>query len=265
MTALPNAAAGASGGLPVLDAALLIGSDVIAWNGGLLSEGAQVTVFVADESNLATTLDDVYDEVFDADHGLEAIRDRGDAAWGSGALTGPSSVTLTWRDAGGAAVPLVDFTIIGQGSGRASAAGVKAFGLPDGTYTVVSRPTALVLFANATLVVSGTTAATITGTSAALPEPSAPDKVVAYVDDAAGAAGVRLRYRVISGPGADGYTYDRAIQTTDASGVGGRVTVELFRDCTYQFQRGEGTEWMDVSTHDRGENFALPEILGQQG
>lgn len=92
-----------------------------------------------------------------------------------GALTGPNSVTLTFEDSNGDPVPLVDFTVVGQGVGRASVNGVSAFGLAAGSYTVVARAAGL-LFANTTLTVDGTETLTITGTDTVLAAPSAPDK-----------------------------------------------------------------------------------------
>jgi hypothetical protein len=92
----------------------------------------------------------------------------------TGALTGPSAVTLTFLDSNSDPVPLVDFTIQGQGVARANSSGVASFGLSDGTYTVVSRPTLGIVFNSATLVVDGDTAQSIIGASSVI-VPSGPD------------------------------------------------------------------------------------------
>lgn len=97
-------------------------------------------------------------------------------------LSGPSSVTLTFEDSNSDPVPLVRFTVVGQASGQANASGVSAFGLLDGSYTVVAAPTNGVFFANTALVVSGTTALTITGTSPAITPPVNPDLSLVYGD-----------------------------------------------------------------------------------
>lgn len=97
-------------------------------------------------------------------------------------LSGPSSVTLTFEDSNSDPVPLVRFTVVGQASGQADASGVSAFGLLDGSYTVVAAPTNGVFFANTALVVSGTTALTITGTSPAITPPVNPDLSLVYGD-----------------------------------------------------------------------------------
>jgi hypothetical protein len=91
---------------------------------------------------------------------------------GGTGLSGPSTVTLTFRDAGGAPVPLVDFTVVGVGPGRSDVSGVAVFGINDGTYTVVANATSAVLFAPATLVVSGATAQDITGSANIIPPAS---------------------------------------------------------------------------------------------
>ncbi len=92
---------------------------------------------------------------------------------GGSGLEGPNSITLTFEDSNNDPVPLVDFTIVGQGPGRSGVDGIAAFGLSDGTYTVAARAAGL-LFANATLTVTGTTAQTITGTAVVITPPADP-------------------------------------------------------------------------------------------
>lgn len=141
-------------------------------------------------------------------------------------IDGPSSVTLTFHDSLAATVPLVRFTIVGQASGTANTSGVAAFGLLDGSYTVVSAPTNGVFFANTTLTVSGTTALTITGTSPTITPPSNPDLSLVYGDltDLSGnpAAGVKVIFTLVSeGPAIDGGILQQAppeVATTDSGG-----------------------------------------------
>lgn len=121
---------------------------------------------------------------------------------GGSGLSGPSSVTLTFEDSNEDAVPFVDFTIVGQGYGRANASGVSAFGLADGSYTVVGRPTNGVVFSNSALTVSGTTTLTITGTTPVITPPADPSLCLLYgylvtLDDQP-AVGVRIRITLVS-------------------------------------------------------------------
>ena len=85
MTALPNAVADAAGGLPISDAGGL----------DLDSEFAKVGTpsdFGSGTSTLAANLQDIADNgtaTFDrSTDSLQAIRDRGDAAWVTGSGTG---------------------------------------------------------------------------------------------------------------------------------------------------------------------------------
>jgi len=124
-------------------------------------------------------------------------------------LSGPSSVTLTFEDSNSDPVPLVNFTILGIASGQADVDGEAAFGLLDGTYTVVAAPTQGVFFPNTTLVVSGTTTQTITGTSPTVTPPANPDLSLVYGDlvDLSGnpLAGVKVKFTLVStGAAVDG-------------------------------------------------------------
>lgn len=100
---------------------------------------------------------------------------HGSGSWedlGGTGLDGPSPVTLTFVDSLGAPIPSVEFTVIGQGFGRATTAGVAAFGLAPGSYSVVSRNESYVLFPLVTLVVTTSGSATIVGQYPAQPSPS---------------------------------------------------------------------------------------------
>lgn len=141
-------------------------------------------------------------------------------------LTGPSSVTLTFQDSLSAAVPLVNFTIVGQASGTANTSGVAAFGLLDGTYTVAAAPKNGVFFANTTLTVSGTTALTITGTSPTVTPPANPDLSLVYgnLDDLEGnpVVGASVKFTLVAdGPAIDGGILQQTppvTTTTDSDG-----------------------------------------------
>jgi hypothetical protein len=192
----------------------------------------------------ASTIATQVNTTLTASHGTGSWQTGAGGGGGSG-LSGPSSVTLTFHDASNAAVPLVQFTVQGQGAGRANSSGVATFGLPDGTYTVTAQITAGVVFADTTLTVSGTTAQTITGSNLSLPSPNSPSQQAAsiYCYSQAGAvqSGQVIEYRVLT----TGTTGGRAIAgrwaQSAASDVNGLVTLQLIVGETYELRRDGGT------------------------
>lgn len=127
-------------------------------------------------SLIATTVRDV-DNTSPAANSLGAAVN----AAGGGGLSGPSTVSLTFVDALSNPVPLVEFSIAGQGIARANVSGVATFGLANGTFTVTAASTSGVIFPVSTLVVSGTTSETITGRSpSAIIPPVDPDISLVY-------------------------------------------------------------------------------------
>lgn len=147
-------------------------------------------------------------------------------------LSGPSSVTLTFEDSNNDPVPLVRFTIVGQASAIADTNGQAAFGLLDGSYTVVAAPTNGVFFANTALVVSGTTALTITGTSPSVTPPVNPDLSLVYGDlvDLSGnpVAGALVRFTLDSaGPAMDGGILQQQPPITTTTDSAGHFELEL--------------------------------------
>jgi hypothetical protein len=200
----------------------------------------------------------------------EAIRDRGDVAWltgGGSGLSGPSSVTLTFHDAGGNPVPLVDFTIIGQGSDRAGSDGVKTFGLPNGSYTVVARITNAVVFGNTALVVSGTTPLTITGTGQNIAAQTDPGLTNAYTTLVRGngtlAANETVKFRAVRGGATDprSYDHDRFNATSDANGL---LVVPHVKGGTYTARWANGkTVTYTVPTNAAGTWPIAPTIPGE--
>lgn len=147
-------------------------------------------------------------------------------------LSGPSSVTLTFRDSLLAPVPLVNFTILGQASGTANTSGVAAFGLLDGTYTVVAAPKNGVFFPNTTLVVSGTTTANIDGTSPSVTPPANPDLSLVYGDlyDLQGnpAVGIQAKFSLVSdGPVIDAGILQQNPPQTATTDSAGHFEIEL--------------------------------------
>lgn len=147
-------------------------------------------------------------------------------------LSGPSSVTLTFEDSNSDPVPLVHFTIVGQASAVADTNGQSSFGLLDGTYTVVAAPTNGVFFPNTEIVVSGTTAETITGTSPSVTPPVNPDLSLVYGDlvDLSGnpVAGALVRFTLdSSGPAMDGGILQQQPPITATTDSAGHFELEL--------------------------------------
>jgi antitoxin component HigA of HigAB toxin-antitoxin module len=110
------------------------------------------------------------DSTLTAAHGL--------GSWQAGetaGLTGPRAITLRFQDANGDPVPSVDFVVSGVGVGRSGADGVAEFGIVDGSFEVIARPTGGTLFEPAALVVSGEDLEQIVaGTTRIIPMPATP-------------------------------------------------------------------------------------------
>lgn len=186
---------------------------------------------------------------------------------GGGGLSGPSSVTLTFRDAGGNPVQNVGFTIVGQGAGpRSNASGVSAFGMFDGTYTVAAGPVGLVLFANTTLVVSGTTALTITGTAINVPAPTSANQIIGTLytrkpDDTTQAAVVVQFQMTGPPPGEAGSDYDNTMFSVTSDGTG-LVTYPFTMGAKYQYKNVRG-DWVPFTAPTIGTTFPIPDGLGR--
>jgi hypothetical protein len=152
-----------------------VGGNVTGSVGSVAAGGITASSLAADAITAAKVASDVSTEIAtQVDTTLSGT--HGGGSWesgGGGGLSGPNSITLTWHDGNGDPVPLVDFTVAGQGGDRANVSGVATFGLSDGTYTITSRITSGVVFPNLSLVVDGTETRTITGTAIVIPAPSA--------------------------------------------------------------------------------------------
>jgi hypothetical protein len=192
--------------------------------------------------------------------------DNAPSGGGGSGLDGPSSVTLTFEDADGDPVPLVDFTIVGQGPGRADTDGVAAFGLEDGTYTVVARPTTGTLFANEELVVDGSTAMTITGTAVAITPASSPAQTTAYTYTRNGGgtltSGVTV-YVALKDPNGSVDAWLRN-SLSDTSGGDFLCEFTLAKGGTYRHRVGQSGPWSEEWTIPigAGSTYAMPEVMG---
>ena len=179
---------------------------------------------------------------------------------GGGGLSGPSSVTLTFHDAGGNPVPNVEFTLVGIGSGRANSSGVATFGAQDGTYTVASVASGM-LFSNASLTVSGTTAQTISGTAITF-QVARPGTTVVYLTtrDASGnpVSGVQVQFGILSLAGYGNAFNAGETVTSDSNGL---VQVALPSNAKiYYGAKGGGESQTDIVPTTGP--YALKDLIG---
>jgi hypothetical protein len=123
---------------------------------------------------------------------LEAIRNRGDAAWTSSAGSGASTATITVNDGTN---PIADCSVQIWNSAltlmvtyaTSNVSGQVALNVDDGTYKVKLRKAGY-SFSTENLTVSGATAATFSGTSATIPgtEDATLCRVYEYIREADG-------------------------------------------------------------------------------
>lgn len=125
---------------------------------------------------------------------LEAIRDRGDVAWlTGGGMAGANAVTLTIQDGSGnniveAAIEVYDSAGTTFYEKKLSnSSGQAVYQMDDGTY-IIKAHKAGYSFTDTTLVVSGATAETITGSAVVIAPPADPDlcRVAIYLKFADG-------------------------------------------------------------------------------
>lgn len=209
-----------------------------------------------------------YDQTTDS---LEAIRDRGDAAWtgggGGGLGTGARTVTITVDDG---TDPLESARVrVIKGAedyvGSTDVDGEIVFNLDDGTWAVAIS-LAGYSFAGASLVVNATTAETYSLTAHTL-TPSDPSRttgwLIAYDDEGEPEAGVTI-YCSASKPGevaGGAHTSEPRSAVSDVDGIA--EFPNLFPGFRYRFWRGTSTERVSVTIpSDAGATYELPSIIG---
>ncbi len=181
---------------------------------------------------------------------------------GGSGLTGPNPITVTFLDANLDPVPLVQFTVVGQGPGRAGSDGIATFGLPTETstgYTLTAQITGGVLFPSTDFTVSGTTAVTVTGTGITIPAPSAPNCITGFLYSKTNGVltpGLVMHYQQVGPIDGPGYGYDEVETdvTSDAQSIwamtdlepGGRYTfwITSTRKVTYTIPLGTSTPYL---------------------
>ncbi|MFW9871901.1 MAG: hypothetical protein ACFFG0_02285 [Candidatus Thorarchaeota archaeon] len=164
---------------------------------------------------------------------LEAIRNRGDAAWTTGTLTGSNEVTLTIQD-GDAANVVEAYVEIWDSAGTTfyerrttNSEGQTIHNLDDGTYTVKIHKAGYT-FTNQTLIVDGVEAETYTG---AIFDTSNVDTIRVYdyclEPDGDPVASITATATIISLP----YDYDGAVYSGETyTGIYDAVTGLVYWD-----------------------------------
>lgn len=186
---------------------------------------------------------------------------------GGGGLTGPYSVSVLWVDSGLSAVPLVDFTVQGRGSGRSSTTGTTTFGSEDGDYVIVSNITGNVVFPNTPFTVSGgDVSLQIEGASRQILPPIAPGFCTCYCttykQDGTLDPGAAISYRMIVQNGT-GNSYSGSWKTLNSDENGLWQADAIPQNSTYQFIRGDGQAVM-VTIPDATNSLLLPNIISGQ-
>lgn len=213
--------------------------------------GALIPARLLMTSGRVWTLDDQGNSLADQ---LVALQAHGDENWessgGGSGLSGPNSVTISFVDGSAAVVPLVEMSVIGQGTIRSNSSGVAAFGLNSGTYTIAAAPVGGVVFPNTSITVSGTFTQTITGASNSLTPPTDPQYcavqgTLSLPGGAGPAAGVQITFRLTGAQyavttGGKGLVKSDVSVTTGSDGV---FNINLERN---DFILPTGTGWTAI-------------------
>lgn len=202
---------------------------------------------------------------------LEAIRDRGDAAWvtgsggGSGGGSGAYTLTITVNDGTN---PLQNAVVrftegVNTFSQTTNASGVATFALDAATYSVAITKAGY-QFTPTTLAVSATDSHTYSMMAITTTPPATPGQSVltgtCYGNDGVAEVGVTISFRMTEGPGDDGNILSTKTRTT-TSGVSGAVSLDGFiQGATYEAWRGTGKHVSKVIPATA--SFSWPEILG---
>ena len=201
---------------------------------------------------------------------LEAIRDRGDAAWitGSGVGTGARSVTITVND--GATVLQTAIVRMSQGAESYTAttnvSGVATFSLDDATWTVTITKAGY-SFTPTTIIVNGTETQTYSMTAVTVTPATAPGQTTVYGTfynaTGAGEQGVVIDLRLSAfSASAAGLGYDTSIMT-DVSDASGNVEfLACWRGAVYEARRrGRHQTWVSFTTAS-ATTSPLPVLIG---
>lgn len=280
-SAIPAAAAGAEGGLPVL-ASGRVPALVEAYAAGQEPATAAALAEVADAADAAqVAAEAAAGAIGTAGANLTALGDPRldylDAAVSSvvPAGAGGNPVTISLVDAAGAPVPGLTVVVWNAAItarlayGTTGSTGQAVFNLAAGAVRIaVTTGTLWVAVAATAYTVTDTGAQSvpaITLTAQSITPPAGASQITGVLDtyDAQGAleAGVTITLRQIRGPGAAGQSHDTGMITAVSNGSG-RVEVALLRGAEYKARRGTTGDEVRFTAPSTGTSFVLPEILG---
>lgn len=190
---------------------------------------------------------------------LEAIRDRGDAAWltGESAGTGARTVTITVND--GAAALQNARVRLTEGVNTyvtpTNVSGVATFNVDDATYTVSITKSGYT-YAGTTLLVNGDEAATYSMTEVVVTPPSNPSlsaiEVLCLGADDTAESGIDVDFRIVTIPSGDqnkAYSGAKKTVTSDGDGI---ARIEVAQGSTYEYKRGTAQIWSRVTVDADG-------------
>lgn len=279
MTALPNAAAAAAGGLPVSAAgglnvdglatlvAKFTGITLLAEWLGLIA-GKQTGNSTARTELRATGAGSgTYDETTDS---LQAVRDRGDAAWVTGSGGGGSGAytyTVTVTSNGSTPVNGARVRLTGGAEDRlltVGADGVAAFSVDAGSYTL-SITASGYTYTPTTVAISASATATVTLTAVSIPPAADASQTTAYTTcrDGQGAAesGAVIDFRFVGKSDDDSYDRTNFSATSNGSGL---LTISLPKSATMQARRRPKGDWVQFTTGTDA-SYELPQALSGYG
>jgi hypothetical protein len=236
------------------------------WLGVLAGKTADATTRA--EINL-TPAGASYNETTDS---LEAIRDRGDAAWitGGNQGTGARIVTITVRDSSANPVEAATVRVYRAGetyAGVTNASGVTSFSLDDATFTVAITAAGF-SFTPVSLVVSGNVSQTYTLTSTGGVTPSVAPRTTGFwtVNDLNGVAqaGAQVTIQASSPPsGSTGLVMEDAPRTATADNQGVVQFNNLVKGATYiVYRTGSSRKYNIVVPANAGDSVALGSLVG---
>jgi hypothetical protein len=218
----------------------------------------------------ATTAGANFNETTDS---LEAIRDRGDAAWITGATgqgSGARIVTITVRDSSASPVEAATVRVYRAGetyAGVTNASGVTSFSLDDATFTVAITAAGF-SFTPVSLVVSGNVSQTYTLTSTGGVTPSVAPRTTGFwtVNDLNGVAQAAAQVTIQASsppPGSTGLAMEDAPRTATADNQGVVQFNNLVKGATYiVYRTGSSRKYNIVVPSTAGDSVALGSIVG---
>ena len=236
-------------------------TSLAAWLRGLFRKDAMD----ATAKTEANTGGGTFDETTDS---LQAIRDRGDAAWVTGGDTGGGARTVTITVTDGTD-PLENAKVrMTNGAesylGTTNAIGVTVFALDDATWTVAITKFGYT-FTATTLVVSGNTPHTYSMTQTVTPS-STPGQVTGfmYCYDENGVAEKDVTIKVWLTAVAEnmGVAYDLAPRSATSNAEGLVQFSGMFLGATYSVQRGLGLAKAVTIPTNASDPYELVSVIG---